>query len=229
MYKNKKILAIIPARGGSKGVPRKNIKLLAGKPLIAYTIDAALKSKYLDRVIVSTDDDEIAMISKKYKANVVKRPEKLAMDNTPMQPVLEHIIGYLKKSENYKSDIIVLLQPTSPLRTSQHIDEAINKLLNEKYDSLLSVCPSHAFIWKIKQGAGISINYNYKKRVRRQDKEPEYKENGAMYITRYDTIIRKHLILDGKVGLYIMPEENSTEIDTKFDFWLIAQIIKYGN
>ncbi|OGZ33197.1 MAG: hypothetical protein A2V69_01565 [Candidatus Portnoybacteria bacterium RBG_13_40_8] len=231
MYKNKKILAIIPARGGSKGIPKKNIRLLTNKPLIAYTIEAALKSKLLDRVIVSTEDKEIKEISKRYKAEVVKRPKKLSGDTTPMQSVLEHIISYLKKHGNYKPNIIVLLQPTSPLRAAHHIDEAINKFLEEKYDSLLSVCPSHAFIWKINRSTAICINYDFKKRTRkqarRQDRKPEYKENGAIYITKYENFIKKHNILNGKIGLYIMPEKNSLEIDTEFDFWLTKQIKKY--
>lgn len=225
MYKNKKILAIIPARGGSKGLPGKNIKLLAGKPLIAHTIEAALKSKHLDRVVVSTDDEKIMEISKKFKAEVIKRPEELARDATPMQPVLEYLVDYLEKRENYKPDIIVLLQPTSPLRNTSHINGAIDKLLEGKYDSLLSACPSHAFIWRINRSTAISINYNFKKRTRRQDKKPEYRENGAIYITRREVLIKKHNILDGKVGLYIMPEEVSNEIDTKFDFWLCEKII----
>lgn len=221
---NKKILAIIPARGGSKGIPKKNIRLLAGKPLIAYTIEAALKSKYLDRIIVSTDDKEIMGISKKYKAEIIKRPKKLAQDTTPTQPVLEHVLDFLRKHENYKPDIIVLLQPTSPLRTAYHIDGAINKFLKEKYDSLLSACPSDKFIWKIERDTAISVNHGRKKRIRRQDRKPEYRENGATYISKYDTLIKKHNIMNGKIGLYIMPEENSIEIDTKFDLWLCEQI-----
>lgn len=225
-FKKEKILAIIPARGGSKGIPKKNIKLLADKPLIAYTIEAALKSNYLDRVIVSTEDKKISEISKKYGAEVIKRPKNLAEDSTPTQPVLEHVINYLEKREDYKPDIIVLLQPTSPLRNAFHIDGAVEKFLKERCDSLLSVCPSYVFIWKIEKGKAVSINYNFKKRPLRQDKKSEYRENGAIYITRPEIFFKKHNILGGKIGLYIMPEEDSFDIDTEFNFWLCEEIIK---
>lgn len=221
--KNKKIIAIIPARGGSKGIPRKNIKFLAGKPLIAWTIESALKSRNIDRVIVSTDDEKIAGISKRYGAEVIKRPKKLATDRARMIGTIFHVLSVLKK-ENL--DIVVLLQPTSPLRTSLHIDEAIDKFFKEKYDSLLSSCPSHAFIWRVKKGRAAPVNYNFKKRQRRQDINPEYKENGAIYILERKNLIKKQTIPNGKIGLYVMPEENSVEIDTKFDFWLCEVIIK---
>ena len=220
-----KILAIIPARGGSKGIPRKNIRLLAGKPLIAYSIEAAVKSRYIDRVIVSTEDEEITEISKKYGAEVIERPMELATDTAPTEPVLEHVVKLLKEHEDYRTDIIVLLQPTSPLRNSNHIDEALDIFLNNDYDTLLSVCPSHAFIWKIGEAGAYPINYDFKNRPRRQDKEPEYKENGAIYITTYETLMRNQNRLGGKIGLYIMPEECSVEIDTAFDFYLCEHII----
>jgi N-acylneuraminate cytidylyltransferase len=220
-----KILAIIPARGGSKGIPRKNIRFLAGKPLIAYSIGAALKSKYIDRVVVSTEDEEIAEISKRYGAKVIERPEELATDTAPTEPVLEHVVKWLKEYEGYKTEIIVLLQPTSPLRNSKYIDEALDIFLSSDYDSLLSVCPSHVFIWKMSENSAYPINYDFKNRPRRQDKEPNYKENGAIYVTEYKNLMKNHNILGGEIGLYIMLEEYSIEIDTEFDFWLCEQII----
>jgi N-acylneuraminate cytidylyltransferase len=219
-----KIIAIIPARGGSKGIPRKNIRLLDGKPLITYSIEAALKSKYIDRVVVSTEDKEIAEVSKKYGAEIIERPKELATDTAPTEPALEHVIEWLKEHEDYKVDIVVLLQPTSPLRNSKHVDEALDIFLNGDYDSLLSVCPSHAFIWKIIENS-YPINYDFKNRPRRQDKEPEYRENGAIYITKYKILTGNHNRLGGKIGLYVMPEEYSTEIDTEFDFWLCEKIL----
>jgi CMP-N,N'-diacetyllegionaminic acid synthase len=225
----KKILAIIPARGGSKRIPRKNIKILAGKPLIAYTIEAALKSRYLDKVVVSTEDNEIAVISKKYGAEIIKRPKKLAKDDTPTYPVLEQAVNYLKEKDNYVPDIIVTLQPTSPLRNFLHINKAIEKFLNDKYDSSLSVFPLHVFLWEKKGNTAIPINHDIDKRMRTQDRSPEYKENGAIYITREDILMKKRKILSEKIGLYIMPEECSVDVDNKFDFWLVEKIIKYKN
>ena len=148
---NKKIIAIIPARGGSKGIPRKNIKILASKPLIAWTIEAAKNSKYLDRVIVSTEDEEIAEISKKYGAEVVERPEELATDASPTGSVIEQVIAYLEQNESYNPDAIVLLQPTSPLRFAHHIGEAVKTFLEGGYDSLVGVSPSHVFIWRMEE------------------------------------------------------------------------------
>lgn len=225
--KNKKIIAVIPARGGSKGLPRKNIENLAGKPLIAWTIEAALKSKYLDRVIVSTEDGEIASISEKWGAERIKRPKALATDRAKTTDAVFHVLKVLKK-EKYEADIIVLLQPTSPLRNAAHIDEAIAEFLEEDCDSLLSVCPSHALIWRINKGGPAPINYNLKKRLQRQDRKPEYKENGAIYIFKKQNFMKEKTIPCGRIGLYIMPVENSFEIDEEFDFWFCETIMKHN-
>ncbi len=219
------ILAIIPARGGSKGVPRKNIRLLCGKPLIAHTIEAALNSEHINRVVVSTEDQEIAEVARQYGAETIVRPAELANDSVPTAPVLEHVVGYLKETEDYRADVLVLLQPTSPLRGSHHVDEALETFFGNKYDSLLSVCSSHAFIWRLDRDEAYPINYDFRDRPRRQDREPEYRENGAIYITKCDMLMREHSFLGGKIGFYHMPEDISIEIDTMFDFWLAEQIM----
>lgn len=219
------ILAIIPARGGSKDMPRKNLRNLIGKPLIAYTIEAALKSMRIDRTVVSTEDEEIAEVARECGAEIIMRPSELAGDLVPMEPVLEQVLDYLEKTQDYKAEVIVLLQATSPLRNSQHIDQALEVFLKSKYDSLFSVCPSHAFIWKVGEKGPYSLNYDFQDRPRRQDKEPEYRENGAIYVTKYDILRRYHNRLGGKIGLYIMPEENSPEIDSQYEFWLCEQTI----
>ncbi|MBC8555357.1 MAG: acylneuraminate cytidylyltransferase family protein, partial [Candidatus Brocadiales bacterium] len=140
MINNKRILAIIPARGGSKRLPRKNILDLAGKPPIAWSIEAALGSKYIDRVIVSTDDEEIAGISRKYGADVpFMRPNKLATDESSSVDVVLHVINTLKE-KGRESEYIMLLQPTSPLRTMENIDEAVELLQSSSSDAVISVC-----------------------------------------------------------------------------------------
>jgi len=224
--KKPNILIIIPARGGSKGVPRKNIKLLAGKPLIAYTIEAALKVKALSRVVVSTEDNEIAEVSMRYGAEVIKRPSVLATDIAPTEPVLIHAVKYLKEKEGYLPDFVVLLQLTSPLRNTAIIDDCMKKILNEKLDSVLTVCEDKHFIWTFKAGK-LTANYNYKKRPRRQDYKPNYRENGAVYVTKTDLLIKTKNRLAGKIGIVAMEPEDSMEIDSEFDFWLTEQLLQY--
>lgn len=224
--KKPNVLAIIPARGGSKGIPRKNIKLLAGKPLIAYTIEAALKAKALSRVVVSTEDNEIAGISARYGAEVIKRPGVLAVDTAPTEPVLMHVVKYLKKKEGYFPDFVVLLQLTSPLRNTAIIDDCMRKILNEKLDSVLTVCEDKHFIWALK-GEKLTANYNYKKRPRRQDYKNNYRENGAVYVTKTGLLMKVKNRLAGKIGIVVMEPEDSIEIDSEFDFWLTEQLLRY--
>ncbi len=222
------VIAVIPARGGSKGVLRKNVKLICGKPLIGYTIEAALSAQSITRTCVSTEDEQIARISGEFGAEVIPRPRELANDETPTEPVMEHVLSYMYAQEGYEPDIVVLLQPTSPLRRAKHIDAAMAEFLTKGYDSLLSVCPSKVFIWQAKEGTPHPINYDCRNRQRRQDREAEYRENGAIYITRRKLFLQEHNRLGGKIGLYIMPVEISPEIDTEFQLWLCEQIIKDG-
>ncbi|KKW29980.1 MAG: hypothetical protein A3K06_01060 [Candidatus Doudnabacteria bacterium RIFCSPHIGHO2_01_52_17] len=141
MKKHENIVGIIPARAGSRRVPGKNIRMFAGKPLLAWTVEEARKSKYLDRVIVSTEDEKTARIAKRYGAEVpFMRPNALAKSSTFTEPVLRHAIEWLKKNENYKTDIMVLLYTTNPLRSYRHIDEAIELFLKKRPDSLSSAC-----------------------------------------------------------------------------------------
>ena len=221
--KRPEALAIIPARGGSKGIPRKNIRELAGKPLIMHTIEAALNSGVLDRVVVSTEDSEIAGLVRGYGVEVIDRPQELATDTAATEPVLEHAITFLEKQENYWPDIIVLLQATSPLRQSQHIKGAMAEFLSSSFDSLLSVCLSHVFIWRIRGNGAEPLNYDYRQRPMKQDMPQEFRENGAIYIFRKEILREHHSRLGGKTGLYVMSEEDSLEIDSEYDFWLCQQ------
>lgn len=234
MYKDKKILGVITARGGSKGIPRKNIKLLAGKPLIAYTIEATKKSKHLTRCIVSTDDQEIADISRKYGADVpFIRPAELAQDRSSSMGVVQHALKWLKENQGEEYDYLMILQPTSPLRAGKDIDECIKKIVETKADSVMSMAELVDFsLKKLKkidndlilplvedEGAASS---------RRQDAEKVYKRNGVVYLTRVELIMQGDLF--GRVCRpYIMPGEKSIDINEPIDFKLAEFWLKPHN
>jgi len=230
-----KYIAIIPARGLSKGVPRKNIKILAGKPLIAWTIEAALGSKLINRVIVSTEDQEIAEISKYYGAEVpFMRPIELSQDDTPTLLVLQNIIN---KIDIKDIDNIITLQPTSPLRTTIHLNEAIYKFERNPYSDSLVSCIEvpHNFtpdsIMKI-NNEGFLQNFSedniQPKYLRRQDKPKYYARNGAaIYITKKDII--NNAILSGNIIPYNMDKFSSLDIDTEDDFILAEYLFKLKN
>lgn len=220
------IIGVIPARGGSKRLPRKNIKLLNRKPLIAYTIEQALDSKYLDKVVVTTDDKDIAEISKKYQAEVIIRPKNLARDDTPTIDVIYHLINFLKLKDD---DIIVLLQPTSPLRTTEDIDNAIRLFLNSNCESVVSVCetefpPYWTFVIENNVLKPL-IGWDYLKKDRNHLKKT-YKPNGAIYIARCRTLKEYKSFYTERTIPYIMPVERSVDIDTYIDFMLAEILIK---
>jgi N-acylneuraminate cytidylyltransferase/CMP-N,N'-diacetyllegionaminic acid synthase len=222
------VLAIIPARGGSKGVPRKNLRLLAGKPLIVYTIDAALGSKYKPRIVVTTDNEEIASVSRAAGTEVpFMRPAELAEDTTPMFPVIRHAVEWLKHHEDYEPDLIVLLQPTSPLRTAEHIDGAIQLALESQCDSVLSLCEAeHSPYWmRILDGEGLVKSFVETEReyTRRQDLPAVYRLNGAILVTR-PQFVAQGRFLGEKTRALIMSREDSVDIDDELDF-LLAELL----
>lgn len=225
---NTKIISIIPARCGSKGISRKNIKLLAGKPLIAYTIEGALKSKYLNRVVVSTDDEEIEKISKKYGAEIVKRPSILAQDDSPTIDAVFHVFESLE-IQSEKRTVVVLLQPTSPLRNSQDIDNAIDLFLKDECDSVISVRESeHPPFWAYKidnQYLKPILENNYLK-MRRQDLPKSYMPNGAIYISTVETLQEYRSFNSSNISPYIMPSIRSVDIDNELDFIVAESILK---
>jgi CMP-N-acetylneuraminic acid synthetase len=219
-----KTVAIIPARGGSKVIPRKNIKELCGKPLISYIIKTALDVKEIDRVIVSTEDEEIANIAKKHGAEIpFVRPKELAKDEIPTLPVLQHTVKYLMEKENYKIDIIVLLYSTTPLLRSEKISEAIKMIKEKGYDSVISVTDDRGHYWIKKDAEYIRL---YPKIVKnRQLVKPLFKENGAMYICKSWLLLEKNVIVGGKVGLFEMEKEESIDIDEPFDFEIVEYLM----
>jgi len=219
-----RICAIIPARGGSKGVPQKNIRLLASKPLVAYSIEHALRARQVSRTIVSTDDDEIAKVARQYSAEVVMRPPELATDTASSEPVLLHVLSFLEQVEEYTPSLVVFLQPTSPLRQPDDIDNAINTLNAAGADSLFSCCRSHNFYWRLEDGQPVSLNYDYRNRPRRQDFTPEYIENGSIYVMKTEILKRYRNRLGGRIAFYEMSPLNSFQIDTEDDFLLVEQL-----
>jgi CMP-N,N'-diacetyllegionaminic acid synthase len=229
MYNNKKILAIIPARGGSKGIPDKNIMPICGKPLIAYTIDAGLKSKYIDEIIVSTDSHAIREVASMYGANVpFLRPEELSNDSASSIDVVLHVIDFYKNN-NITFDYVVLLQPTSPLRTSQHVDASIEKLLNSNETSLVSVCEADQspILMRNIENDKLKEVINFQgKNLRRQDLPTFYILNGALYINSTDMLTHKKRFVCENTIPYVMDKESSVDIDTMLDAKLVELIIK---
>lgn len=219
--KNKKIIAIIPARGGSKGIRRKNVRLLAGKPLIAYSIEKALKSKYISDVVVSTDNEEIAEISKIYGSLTIKRPKVLAEDMTPLDPVIVHAVKEMEKKKNLKYDLIVTIQPTSPLLSLETLDKAIKIMLAENYDTLLPVAEKTHLYW-IKKGK--NFKPIYKKRVNRQYLEPIYQERGTPLIASRKTIESGSRI-GKKKFIFEIPNKESIDIDEALDWKLVETLL----
>ncbi len=232
MYKNKKILGLITARGNSTSIHKKNIIPLGGKPLICHTIEAAKNSKLLTRTIVSTDSEEIALISKECGAEVpFLRPTELAQDDTPHIPVVQHALKWLKeKGEEY--DYVMILQPTSPFRSAQDIDEAIKKAVDTNADSVMSMVELVDFDpRKIKKIQDDELEPLFEdegaQSARRQSLQKAYKRNCAIYLTKTEYIMQNDLF--GKVSRpYIMPEERSLDInepsDIKYAEFLLSNI-----
>lgn len=226
-FKKKNIIGVIPARGGSKGVPRKNIKSLARKPLIAWSIETALKSGCLDRIIVSTEDKEISEISKKYGAEVIKRPKFLAEDNSPIIETLKHLLSFLEKKNNLP-EMFVLLQPTSPLRQLKTISLAIKKFENNynKYDSLIPLYPIEGKIGKIKNGY---YNPEYTPGKRRQDLDNTYLECGTIFIFK-PSIIKKGKLFGDRIFPFVVEKyEEAIDIDNINDFQIAEYFINLKN
>lgn len=216
------VLAIIPARGGSKGLPRKNILPLLGKPLIAYTIEQAKKSKYINRTIVTTDDEEIAEVSLKYGAEVpFMRPKELGEDNITTNEVIKHVLDKLKETEGRIPKIICLLQCTSPLRGIDDIDSTIEKLFEKDFDTSVSVCEVDSNPYWANVFNGDKLEYfleEGKKIKRRQDLPKVYEMNGAVYVVKTEAFLRENNIECENMTGYIMNKEKSIDIDTLRDF-----------
>ncbi len=223
-----KTVALVPARSGSCGVPGKNIKSIAGKPLIAWSIEHALSSRLVEEVFVSTDCEDIAQTSRNYGAKVpFLRPAEISSDNSSTETAVEHFCEYLdQKNLNY--DNILLIQCTSPIRALDRFDSAIKYFKKGNFDSLISVAESHRFFWRNLNNP--TPDYNFLDRPRRQDislADKSYLETGSFYLFKISKFLQSKNRICGKYGLYITPEEEAMDIDSLVDFFICESLLDF--
>jgi CMP-N,N'-diacetyllegionaminic acid synthase len=228
-----KVLAAILARGGSKGVKRKNIRLICGRPLIAYTIETALAARqFFYRVIVSTDDLEIAEIARRHGAEVhFRRPAELAGDGVPTVPVLQHAVRFVEQQDRVRLDWIYLLQPTEPFRTVEDMQEGLRLAFAGGCDSVISVVQAFAThpvsMKRIENGRLLPFCVEETEGTRRQDYHPPaFTRNGAVYLTRRDVLMEQNSIWGKSIRPYVMPPERSISIDTELDLKLAELLMQ---
>jgi len=227
-------LGLIPARGGSKGIPGKNIKPLAGKPLIAWTIEAALSSARLDRVLVSTDDPEIARVAEQYGAEApFCRPSEFATDTATQVAVIEHALEWVRQNWRGQPEYLALLQPTSPLRTTHDIDDAIGIAYEQSANAVVSVCEAsphpHLCAGLNEDGTLAFLAPDPKNIARKQDLPQMFCLNGAVYVVKVETLLQTRTVVP--VGTYpcLMPPDRSIDIDTKFDLQIAELLLAEVN
>jgi N-acylneuraminate cytidylyltransferase/CMP-N,N'-diacetyllegionaminic acid synthase len=224
------ILAVIPARGGSKGVPRKNVRELCGKPLIAYTIEASKKSKFITRTIVSTEDEDIKEVSLRYGAEVpYKRPLELSSDVSPTIEAVIDLLNWLKLKEDYVPDYVCLLQCTSPLRNGADIDNTIHKMIKTGFKAAVTVKEADTNPYWTNVFHGDRLQYfieEGKYITRRQDLPAVYSINGAVYVIHTESLLREKTFEIDDLTAYVMNSENSIDIDNIIDFKIAEAIME---
>ena len=218
----KKVIAIILARGGSKGIPRKNVLDFAGHPLVAWSVMQAKQTKEIDEVYISSDSDEILNIAKNYGALTIKRPDKYASDTAKSEEAIIHALEVLGSEQ----EIIIMLEPTAPLRKPKDLGNAVKMFRNERWDSCFSGATLQDFlIWKKNEnGELISVNYDYKNQGPRQMREPDYVENGAIYMFKPKIILQHNNRFGGKIGIFPNHFWQSFEIDDPED-WDFVELV----
>lgn len=221
----REVLAIIPARGGSQGIRRKNVRLVAGRPLITHTIAHAQATPSITRIVVSTDDAEIAAVSRAAGADVVDRPAELAGATATSESALSHTLHILQQDEGYEPDLVVFLQCTSPMRRPDDIENAVGTLLQERADSLFSCAVSHGFVWRCAEPGPSPLNYDPLHRPRRQDAPRDVVENGSIYVF-YPWVLQKTgSRLGGSIATYEMDVRDSFQVDEPEDLDLLEALI----
>lgn len=214
------VVAIIPARGGSKGVPRKNVRAFAGRPLIVHSIEQARCAACVSRTVVSTDDAEIAGAARDAGAEVVVRPAGISGDQAPSEPALLHALDALARG-GFRPGVVVFLQATSPVRDSADIDAAVALLRERGADCVVSATPSHDFLWSESGGVASPLNYDPARRPRRQEMPPQFRENGSIYVMRAEGFRKAECRVFGRAAVYPMPAIKSFQIDSPEDFGLV--------
>lgn len=220
-------VAIIPARGGSKGIPRKNVIDVAGKPLIAWSILQAAAAFEIDSVWVTSDDDEILAVAESYGARPIRRPAEISGDRATSESAWLHALDVIE-AQGVPVDLVVAMQATSPLREASDLDGGVRALREKGYDSLLSVAEvEDFFMWRVAaDGNAESVNYDYRDRKRRQQIEKRYLENGSFYVFRPEQLRRDNNRLGGRIGLFTMARHKMFQIDNPEDVELCAAIIR---
>ncbi len=219
-------IAIIPARGGSKGLPRKNIRPICGKPLLAWSIDAALKSKYVTRVCVSTDDPEIAKVAAEYGAEVIWRPAEISGDKASSEAALLHAVDELAKRD-FHPELLVFLQCTSPLTTADDIDATVDLIFHHHADSAFTAVDFHYFLWDhAPNGEARAINHQKHVRPMRQDREPQFIESGAVYAMRTEGFLNHRHRFFGKTLFHVVEGGRTVEIDDAIDFEVAESLLR---
>jgi N-acylneuraminate cytidylyltransferase len=215
------ILCVIPARGGSKGVPRKNLAVVGGLPLVARAVEEVRAATSVTRVVVSTDDDEIAAVARRHGAEVVERPPDLAGDAASSESALLHALDALERTEGYSPELLVFVQCTAPLATATDVDGTVRALLDGGADSALAAAPTHSFLWRRgPDGAAVGVNHDPRARRRRQEREPEWVEAGSIYAMRVKGFRTARHRFFGRTVLHEIPRERLLEVDDPVDLRL---------
>jgi N-acylneuraminate cytidylyltransferase len=221
------VLAVVPARGGSKSVPRKNVKYVAGKSLVARAIETLIESERVDHTTVSTDDPEIGSISRRHGAGVIERPAELGGDKATSESVLLHGLQYLRETEGYSPDTLVFVQCTSPLLSASDVDGAVETFVEEDADVVFSATDFHGFLWRPEQDGSVSgINHDPAERKRRQDRDAQYMETGGVYVMDRERFEEAEHRFFGRVIPYEVPQERAMEIDRPVDLMIAEELLR---
>ena len=223
--KSERIVAIIPARGGSKRIANKNLRLLTGKPLIVHSIEHALRARRVTEVVVSTEDPGIVQVAESHGAKVVLRPPALATDDATSEAALLHVLDTRAAAGWPDPDLVVFLQCTSPVRETRDIDRAVATLEEHHADSLFSACTNNRLIWAVRESGPCALNYDFRKRQREQDMAVQYRENGSIYVFKPEILRRTNNRLGGKIAIYEMDYWSSFQIDEPEHLELIEWIL----